>query len=166
MKRFLWLSFLCGLLLSACSKDEDESDIVWDFWNYNMVFAVTDHASGRDLLDPAVEDNILSSDIKVIYQGQEYMCVDETRALKNGLLALRHGYDENAGRYVLAFGKFSPADKYHKETFVVDWGDGARNEISFDCYVTWPEGNPVVQKKLLVDGVPTEDTPYLISVVK
>lgn len=166
MKGLLWMACFCGLLLTACSKDEEETDIIWDFWNYNMVFAVTDRASGCDLLDPEAEENILGSDIRVIYQGREYGCVDETRALEKGPFALRHGYDENSGRYVLAFGRFSPADQYHKETFVVDWGDGSQNKISFDCYVTWPEGHPVVQKKLLVDDVLIKDTPYLISVVK
>mgnify|MGYP006071952569 FL=1 len=165
MKRLLGTMFLGILLFSACTKDEEGGDIVWDFWNYNMVFAVTD-AAGRDLLDPAVEENVLGNDIRVYYRGEVYVPADDSRAMERGGLALRHGYDEEADRYVLAFGLFSPADQHHRQTFTIDWGDGTRNEVAFDCYVAGPEERPAVRKNLYLDGEQTEDTPYLIRLVK
>lgn len=165
MKRLLGIAALCILFLSACSKEEEGGNIVWDFWNYNMVFAVTD-AAGRDLLDPSVENNLLGNDIRIYYKGKEYVPADESRALDRGKLALRHGYDEEAFRYVFAFGLFSPADQYHKQVFTIDWGDGTHNEVAFDCYITGPEDDPVVRKRLFLDGEQTLDSPYLIRLIK
>ncbi len=164
MKRLLGIATLCCLLFSACSKDEEGGDIVWDFWNYNMVFAVSD-ASGRDLLDPAEEHNILGNDIRIRYEETEYVPADESRATERGELALRHGYDEGTGRYVLAFGQFSPTNQYHGASFTIDWGDGTRNDVAFDCYVTGTGDDPVVRKSLTLDGEPVE-TPYLICLTK
>lgn len=165
MRRLLWITTLCGLLLSACSKDEEDENIVWDFWSYNIVFSVVD-AEGRDLLDPAVEGNILDNDIRIHYDDRVYATVDERRSLEQGALALRHGYDERPGRYVLAFGRFSPRDRYLGQTFAIDWGDGTRNEVAFDCYIEWRGDEPFARKSILLDGVPTPERPYLIRLVK
>lgn len=165
MKRILWIAALCGVLFTACSKDEEGGDIVWDFWNYNMVFAVSD-AAGRDLLDPAVAENLLGNDIRINYRKEEFVLSDQSRASDRGKLALRHGYDDASSRYVLAFGSFSPSDNYHGQVFSIDWGDGTRNDLTFDCYVQWSGDEPLIRKRLLVDGEPTAEGPYLIRLTK
>ncbi len=161
-----------AIVAGACKDNEEEGWMIWDFINYTVDFAVEDATTGADLLDPATEGNILNQEIKVIYKDGvfprqteaglelEYPIpgpMDQTRANRPLSFALRWGYDNYSGSYLVAFGEFDPTNNIHQERFVIDWGDGTQNEIVLDCYITWKGNDPTVHRALWVDGVAQGD---------
>uniref|UniRef100_UPI004057507B hypothetical protein n=1 Tax=Alistipes sp. TaxID=1872444 RepID=UPI004057507B len=134
----------------AQMKITPEECMVW--------FTVEDAETGEDLLDPTTEWNILHQTIKTAYQGREYprSTIDnltygaDTRTSQPMRFGLHWG--EADGRYWLSFGDFYPrnGEGYIQTHFVIDWGDGRKNEIVVDCYVD-EEQKP--HRALWVDGV-------------
>lgn len=143
----LWL-LISGLsMLVGCSNGDD---LIWDFYNHSVYFAVKD-ATGRDLLDPATEGNILNEGLRIVYNGEEYPLLSDlyTRATLPRELGFRLA--EWKGCHYLTFGEFDPGG-YRGEAFVVEWGDGTRNEVVFDLYTTWKRGEPTIHRRLWLDG--------------
>lgn len=77
MKKFLsyWKTLfavaLVAMTLSSCSNDDDDDDIIWDFIPEEITLEITD-ANGNNLLDPAVENNIVGENITLDYKGETY----------------------------------------------------------------------------------------------
>lgn len=46
--------------------------MIWEFIGYSVYFGVEEATTGADLLNPPTEGNLLSGDIKVIYQEEVY----------------------------------------------------------------------------------------------
>lgn len=181
MKRLLLL-FSAWMFLLSCTQGADDKEnlvaensghevAVWDFSNYAVAFEVVDKVTGADLLDPATEGNILGGVIRAVYRDRVYdrLTVDDlqydleidttmTKAMMALPCALRWGWSEWDGKYLLAFGEFAP-ENYRGERFTIEWGDGSHNEIVFDCYVVWSGSTPDVCRSLTIDGEPVESIP-------
>jgi len=54
----------------------------------------------------------------------------------------------------LSFGEFSPTSNYTNTKFTIDWGDGTKDEITFDLYITWKDYQPTVHSNVSLNGKP------------
>lgn len=154
--RYILFLFLFPLVFTACGDDV----IIRDFINTSILIQVED-AQGNDLLDPAYERNITNNEIKVLYHDKEYLKdadVDKFRPQTRFNMPRWYGLCsyEKDGEYYLAFGEFAPEDGYKKEYFTIDWGDGTKDEIGFDCYITWKKKKPKVHDGLYLNGKKVE----------
>lgn len=77
MKKILssWKTFLAVTLvavaLPSCSNYDDDDDIIWDFIPDEISLEITD-AKGNNLLDPAVENNIVGENVTLDYEGETF----------------------------------------------------------------------------------------------
>ncbi len=165
MKKLLLFSLLIpALCLTACDIVNTDCDAIWDFAPMEITFSVAD-AAGNDLLDPDSELNILDR-ITVRYNGEDYSIArDEatnTRAYHPHWQGLYVRHPEGDGCHLLSFGEFSPDFGDHRnDKLTIDWGDGTKDEITFDFYVTWKKCDPRVHRKFLVNG--KKQTPFFFE---
>ncbi|MDE6288672.1 MAG: hypothetical protein K2M00_07810 [Muribaculaceae bacterium] len=126
-----------ALLFNSCKNNELDDIVEWDIYPVTLDFNIVD-SEGNNLLDPAREDNALSDNIYVLFEGVEYPVIDFTEnpeAIDHsrffmpsfyGLVAYPEAYepyDARAKRY-LSFGEFN----------------GARNQ-DITIEFVWPEQN-------------------------
>lgn len=155
MRRLLYLLIIATLSAGCGEKEEDFG--IWDFLNYEFTFTVTDPATGEDLLDENDPSGLWLADVAVVYGGKRYALADAERVHKTQNMPLplalrRTAADKGGVRYnALSFGEFSPERDYHGESFTVEWGDGSRTEVVFDCYITWSDRQPTVHQRVWVD---------------
>lgn len=166
---------LCALSLAACACSEDGEDRgedIWDFCNYSVWFTVTDASTGADLLAADNPSGIWLDGVSVEYMGERYTLASGISPAVNAPLspALRQRpiiTETGDVRNALCFGEFSPEEDYHGRTFAVDWGDGTRTEVSFDCYITWNGSDPTVHQRVWVDGrEQREDAVWHVDIVR
>lgn len=165
MKTFTCIS---SLLLAAClascdNNDLPPDDVIWDFACYSIQLQASDK-DGNDLLAPDVLQQIPYDSLYVEYDGKKYYrdtATVETRYAMPMKLALRYG--EYKGKYILAFGEFTPCDNYEQEPFTIHWGDGRSDQIAFDCFITWKKGDPTVHQTVYLNGEWYKDDDYLVS---
>ena len=81
-------------------------------------------------------------------------------------LVLRKGLLGKEKKRVLSFGEFSPEHKYKGETFTIHWGDGTKDVVKFDLYITWKKQDPTIHKKLYLNGKEYSEDSFLIEIVK
>lgn len=148
-------------------RDIEENRAVWDFTCYSLSFVVMDD-SRNDLLDAEYPDNILSG-LSVNYKGETYAEVEPMpKALAPLPLGIREGFNAAYNKKIISFGEFSPEENYKNEKVEVTWGDGSKDEVGFDLYITWDKYyNPTVHKKFTLNGVeykPVQD--FVFSLVK
>lgn len=179
-KQFLYM--LLALSCVMCGSDaEDTADTErggfgWDGGIYDFSFEVVDKTTGADLLDPAVEENILGQPIRIVYDGETYdrVTVDDlqynpscepasvssdTRTVLALPLALRWGFNDDAGCYQLRFGEWNSGSvKIDEIRFTIDWGDGTRNEIEVGKRKEQIDGIQWTIYQAVVDG---RAMPYL-----
>ena len=118
------------LLILAITTFTSCSGRIWDISPVNISFFVTD-SQGEDLLNPLTYGNISKNNIKVIYDGKDYpidIDMSPTRAYMATLSGLKTEIYNN--RYCLTFGEFDGATN-HDKSFIIDWGDGRQDKISF-----------------------------------
>ena len=170
-KHFVWLLLLFPLLLTGCygeeDKEKDQGDYIWDFINYNIYFSVKD-AAGNNLLDPQVASNILGNEITVEYGDKSFPLENsvDTRFNMPRPLGLRKEVLGEAKERVLSFGEFSPEHQYKGETFPIHWGDGTKDVVKFDLYITWKKQNPTIHKRLYLNDKEYSKDSFLIKIVK
>lgn len=63
--------FICSMLATALASCNDEDDIIYDFYPYELCISVQNPA-GENLLDPDVEGNILDETVEMDYEGKTY----------------------------------------------------------------------------------------------
>lgn len=155
----LYFLLIPAMCLTACDIDLDLDrgcDAIWDFTPMDITFSVAD-AEGNDLLDPDSELNILDK-ITVRYNGKEYSVGEldgnpGTRAYMPHWEGLYTRYSKREGCWLLYFGEFSPDFGNHRnDKLTIDWGNGTKDQILFDFYVTWKKCDPIVHRKFLVNG--------------
>lgn len=167
MKKLLALLLIFPLFIASCSDDNDDepgSDVFWDFTNYSVGFHVTDNM-GNNLLDSDVEGNMLENDIYIEYAGKTYRrtALKDNMPMPLDLRTIRYGEDNTI---FLSFGEFSPTRNYKNESFTIHWGDGTKDVIKFDLYITWHKGEPTVHRALYLNDQLYSDTSFLISLKK
>lgn len=174
MKKFITFFLVLAYCLSGCDsldpKDDDDF-IIWDFVCHSITMRVTD-ASGNNLFgaqnltgpwkeEPYVMYNNKRFDLKL--EHPQYR--GDTRALPPGFLEL-YLMKNKEDEYFLCFGEFSPTSDYYGEPFTIYWGNGSKDEITFDLYITWKsKREPIVHCNLYLNGKPVADTLY-IPIVK
>ncbi|MDH6304715.1 hypothetical protein M2459_001452 [Parabacteroides sp. PF5-5] len=139
-------------------------DRIWDFINYSIVFLVQDK-DGNDLLNSGTKNHIDTDKIVALYKDWRYNLVDQTKALLPRDLGLRLEYVDAYNSYAITFGEFAPF-KYKQESFTIDWGDGTSDEITFDLYMIWKKGDPIVKKALHLNDEFLSDKSFLITLTK
>ena len=172
-KLFLFIGLVTLLTIFAGCNDEEEYDpLIWDFKCYNINIIVLDE-EGNDLLDHNNPENILNNEITVVYNNNKYAKKYENeitlRALTPQKLAIRTIHDEKNNKHYIAFGEFSPTENFKSETFTIDWGDGTKDEIKFDLYITWKNPKePTVHKKLYINEkeVETDESGFTVNLTK
>lgn len=120
-------------LFTGCETHDLEVD-----YDYNRnVGIVVKNATGEDLLDPNVEDNILSDDITVEYNGETYLLSEDTGThyFGDGPYLTIGPYSYGDKTTVLRFGAFR--DEEEDRQFTINWGDGTSNEVVFNYTVTY-----------------------------
>ena len=168
---FVWLLLLLPLLATGCygeeEKEDGPGDYIWDFINYNIYFSVKD-AAGANLLDPQVSSNLLANEITVEYEGKTFPLENsvDTRFNMPRSLGLRKELLGKEKKRVLSFGEFSPEHQYKGETFTIHWGDGTKDVVKFDLYITWKKQNPTIHKRLYLNDKEYSKDSFLIKIVK
>ena len=190
IKKFFGL-FVGGILMFTISSCSDPGDMIWDFSHLSVKIKVVDKSTGENLMDPKTEGNLLNNDITVNYNDMEfdifniddpydYSHYDEaapkTRATLPINLGLRYikgfsVFDPSTGNndYIdwlhLEFGEFNTTHNLHQEKFVINWGDGTSNTITFDCYIDWKKkNNPKVHHNIWLDGEKQDS--YVVTIYK
>ena len=160
-----------GFNVSLTKNSNFNDDIIWDFTTFNVNFFVSDK-EGNDLINPDSKENILKNDITVTYNDKEYKYKNENKITPRlnlpAELAIRTFYYNSIDKFYIAFGEFTPIDNLKNETFTIDWGDGTKDEIKFDLYITWESPTePIVHKKLYINDKEEEvDFEFFINIVK
>lgn len=172
MKRsFSFVLMLLLVFFAGCKEDNDgPGDMIWDFVNYSIYFSVRD-ANGINLLDPTAVGNILGNGITIEYKGKVFPLKDseiDTRFNMPRSLALRKSelLKENKSVPVLSFGEFSPEYNYQNESFTINWGDGTKDVVQFDLYITWKKQEPTVHRTLHLNDKVCDNNSFLIEIVK
>ncbi len=168
-KQLLYFLLIPAMCLTACDINliDPDCDKIWDFTPMNITFSVSDD-DGNDLLDPESELNILDR-ITVQYNGGEYSVGEfdgspNTRAYMPRWEGLYTRYSEYEGRWLLHFGEFSPDfGDHHNDKMTIDWGNGTKDQISFDFYVTYKRCDPTVHRRFRVNG--KKETPFFYEKV-
>ena len=163
MKKLLLL--LCPLTLifmfSSCDI-ELGGDMIWDFVNPDIIMTVKDK-SGNDLLDPEFEGNILDSGITVDFAGDVYELktgendpeyTNVSRATYTDWKGLRTSFSDYFQTNLMLFGQFKGDGEHHKKKFIINWGDGSKDTVEFDLYITWNKRhtNPTSHWKIYLNG--------------
>lgn len=171
MKKFLlYIIIGTGALFCGCDKN-NHCGAIWDFVNPDICFIVK-NANGDNLMDPSFEGNILDNGIFAEYNGVIYelnssaLTRDSGPAMWEGLRAAR--YYGNDTIYLM-FGEFKTEtgdEGYHGEKFIIDWGDGTRDEVTFDLYITWKNCKPTVHKKVYINGELKSSGSLTVEIIK
>lgn len=148
-----------AVMCAGCEKEDRFGGFgIWDFANYEVIFTMVDPSTGADLLDEDNPSGLWLDGVAVVYGGKRYtLSGEETLHPSANMpqkLALRRtaAVREGARYNALSFGEFSSEDDYHGESFTVEWGDGTRTDVAFDCYITWSDRQPTVHQRVWVDG--------------
>ncbi|WP_321332735.1 hypothetical protein [uncultured Bacteroides sp.] len=159
------LFFLFITMLFVNTSCGDDNDAIWDFVNYSIEFNVDS--------DNLLNDDAFLSKIKIAYRGKEYTYSKEnsenfyTRATYCYPLAIRcynNSLNKDKPNNILGFGEFSPTNNYKNQKVTIDWGNGRVDEVEFDLYITWKEGDPTVHKRLKLNGEERDFSPLSISI--
>jgi len=167
--------FLLSILFltSACDNiDPDDDFLIWDFWCHSIMMEVVD-SDGNDLVNLENPMSILNNEPYVIYKGKKYELIlhdpygrPESRALPPSFRELFLTKNDK-GKYFLCFGEFSPESDYLNEPFTIYWGDGTKDEIAFDLFITWKtKRDPDVHLIVYVNGKQVTDDSFYISFIK
>jgi hypothetical protein len=158
-KIYLLMMFTLAALslgLSACfNDDDDDDDFVWDFYPVAVGIYVTD-ANGADLL--ASDGSLYQSDIKMIYQGEEYDArwdFTTTRAYLPHMYGLCYlpAEDERAAR--LLFGELDGNLGDADLTLVMP--NGTQHAIHIHRVITTSGKNATVKQNVTLDGKELEE---------
>lgn len=162
---------LAGLMvasLSGCSDHDEIENLEIDFAPVQICI-MAESQDGKDLLNPAVEGNILSHDIVATYRGKEYTngISSKSRAYMPRFYGLITMKLQN-GKYALAFGELDGEEEFKNEELVIDWGDGQQDVITFTSNVDWNGQKPDIKRSYQLNGkVVATDTPTpILKVVK
>ncbi|WP_280749285.1 hypothetical protein [Parabacteroides sp. PF5-9] len=122
---------------------------VWDYTNCNIRFIVESQYGG-DLLNDKTMGNCLDDDITVTFKNKEYKLLSEGDS--EGLI-LEVVYDEMIRKNVLVLSDFNPEHCYKNEPLTINWGDGTKDNIFFDLYLTGSKEKPILKKAIYKDGI-------------
>lgn len=164
------LVLLCLVFISliGCKETEPGGGMIWDFMCYDVAIEVRDE-QGNDLFDPKYEKNILGNKITVEYKDKTYVMGEETKTKYNmpSPLAAKVEYNDYVKKNLFCFGEFTPCDEFRNEKFTINWGNGLRDEVEFDLYITWKKGNPTVHKRVSINGKRVESKdPFCLELVR
>lgn len=178
MNKLISLLLLLTFCLTGCEtidtpkKDDPDDFIIWDFMCHSFPMKVIDVA-GNNLFHAESPEGPWKDGPYVIYKGKRFdlklWCPEyevETRALPPSFLELYLMKDKE-GMHYLCFGEFSPSGSYYGQPFTIYWGDGSKDEIKFDLYITWKsQREPTVHRNLYLNGKQITETAYIPIVKK
>lgn len=155
MKSKLVLMLLVVATLFGCDVEdgkEHKDNMIWDVMPININISVQNR-DGEDLLSPLCKDNILQDSIYVSYDGLKFPLGEDMSsqtmsraylAVLSGLSLSKYGND-----YILIFGEFDGAKDWN-DSFVINWGDGSYDTISFTRDFEWgSDGAPKITNSAL-----------------
>ncbi len=171
MKKFMYLllSAMLTMTFVACSNDDDEGTMIYDWPGINICFYVQD-AQENNLLDTTVANNIIDAPVQVQYNGKTYdkdVVVNEhsTRAYLATLHGLTTQKDKD-GRLYLNFGELQGDDTYVNEPITIQWGDGTYDTVTMNSKIVWKGNKAESVRSFMLNGEPYEpQAPYYSFVI-
>lgn len=150
MKR---LSFFCLLFISIMLSGCGNSGMTWDIAPVDLRIYVQD-IQGNDILNEKNPNNILSNDIKLTFNGEEYPVDNDEDPLNRAYLAHFYGFkigNTLEGKHFLYFGELDGAENWDA-SIKLDLGDGDIYDIEFKHNIKWILGNPKISNKYYLNG--------------
>ncbi len=148
---FIRFLVVCIGAILLCGCEDNRGKLIWDIIPLTYEISVVD-SRGNNLLNEDTEGNILSDNIKAVYNGVEYLLGDdaskqESRALPTTfrelfLSSTNNGWNADSGENKLYFGEFTGEESQDVE-FVIDWGDGTTDTFRLTRDCEWKNGDPV-----------------------
>ena len=164
----LCLAGLLAMTFVGCSDHDEIDDLIVDFAPI-QINGMAESQDGKDLLNPTVEGNLLTQNIKAIYRGEEYTngASSKSRVYVPKFYGLITVKLQN-GKYALSFGELDGGKDFKNEEIVIDWGDGKQDVITFSNTVKWEGKNPDIARSFLLNGktVATDTPTPTMKVVK
>ena len=164
----LCLAGLLAVTFVGCSDHDEIDDLTIDFTPI-QINVMAESQDGKDLLNPTVEGNLLTQNIKAIYRGEEYTngASSKSRVYVPKFYGLITVKLQN-GKYALSFGELDGGKDFKNEEIVIDWGDGKQDVITFSNTVKWEGKNPDIARSFLLNGktVATDTPTPTMKVVK
>ena len=164
----LCLAGLLAVTFVGCSDHDEIDDLIIDFAPI-QINVMAESQDGKDLLNPTVEGNLLTQNIKAIYRGEEYTngASSKSRVYVPKFYGLITVKLQN-GKYALSFGELDGGKDFKNEEIVIDWGDGKQDVITFSNTVKWEGKNPDIARSFLLNGktVATDTPTPTMKVVK
>lgn len=158
---------LFASVFTACD-DADEGNYIVDFYPIDVEVFVTD-AKGVNLLDPSVPNSIINSDIQLVYNKETYQ-LDKAFQLdypkSRAYLPMFSGLTLRTikgGQPYLNIGEFDGAQDCVKRSFVIEWGDGTKSEISYSNKAIEKGKDSRAERSFYLDGKEVENP---ITIVK
>ncbi len=167
------IAAVLAICFSSCKNDDDF--VIRDIYPVTFDFTIVD-SEGNNLLDPAREDNALSDNIHVVFEGEEYPIIDFTehpQAIDHsraylpsfyGLVAYPmpgENYDANAKRY-LSFGEFNGACDQDLTIELVWPEQNRRHTVRIKHTYAMKNNDPDITNTRYFDGQEVEDYSFTI----
>ena len=164
----LCLAGLLAMTFVGCSDHDEIDDLIIDFAPI-QINVMAESQDGKDLLNPTVEGNLLTQNIKAVYRGEEYTngASSKSRVYVPKFFGLITVKLQN-GKYALSFGELDGGKDFKNEEIIIDWGDGKQDVITFSNTVKWEGKNPDITRSFQLNGktVATDTPTPVMKVVK
>lgn len=151
LANYLFAGLLC-MSFVGCGEHDEVEDLDYDFTPI-QICVMAESQDGKDLLNPDVDENILTQNIVATYRGKEYTNGKSSKSRVYvphfyGLVTLKL----NNGKYALSFGELNGQEDFKNEEIVIDWGDGEQDVITFTSTVNWKGQRPEVKRSYQLNG--------------
>ena len=175
-------SIICVILacfttiLGSCG-DDDYDGIIWDI-NPIMFHLKIINKDSVNLLNDTTIRNFYKERVKISYKGKEYRVskiIDYEDSLKKQSRAynavfkgfwLQNYWVHNSSRnFIFRFGEFDGTKSYENETLIIDWGDGATDEIVFNNNFYMKNDEPRITRSFYLNDVLAQEEYPLFEVI-
>lgn len=151
MKRFYLLTtILLGILLLSCKQDEDK--VYPETPPIFFEIVITDN-NGNNYIDRDDKAQVIKDLLTINHNGQTYSLESISAPANTSRQTLRL-YPKDAPKELI-FGPFFPADNFRGEEFTINWYDGTKDVVLFDCYVD--RGKDGLVKRFFINGQETTE---------
>lgn len=140
--------------ITSCTNNDD---VIWDITPVEIYIEVV-NSEGYNLIDPKSEYTIINKGITATFMNQNYKLYNiedfykKTRAYMPIPYGLVFKQDDYSKQYLIYFGQFDGTENYSKESLIIDWNDGTKNEIIIDHHFKWRKGTPKIKEQIWLDN--------------
>ena len=157
MKKMFFSSMLVLGLLSSCSKDDNNEQLIWDLAPIEFKIDVVED-NGKSIIDPnsPVYNQTFLENTTIKVQGNTYRWGEDANvpSLKPSSRAFYAPFygiktEQIKDKSLLVIGPFMADYQWDKETVEINWGDGSKDVLTFTSNMQWTgkDGAPVFTKR-------------------